>query len=214
MKEQNETACPLTIEVIGEGLATAKPDETRVTLGVISEGVKLEELQADNADKIAAIIEALTALGIARENMTTASFSIEPQYDYADGKQLFRGYKVTHLLQVSIAGTEAAGRIIDAAVASGANAVTDVTFRSSQAAAAQREALALAVRDAQAKALVIAGTIGVSLSAVPCKVEETQKTGFEPVLFKSAMPVGDAATTIEPGSLSFKAAVRVWFLYG
>lgn len=213
MKEQNESACPLTIEVLGEGLATTKPDETRVTLGVISEGEKLEELQADNAAKIAAIIGALTSLGIPRENIATASFAIEPQYDYADGQQIFRGYKVTHLLQVTIAGTDAVGRIIDAAVASGANAVTDVSFRSSQAAAAQREALAIAVRDAQAKAIVIAGTIGVSLSAVPCKVEETPKTGFEPVLFKSAMPVGDAATTIEPGSLSFKAAVRVWYVY-
>ncbi|MDQ6419756.1 SIMPL domain-containing protein [Paenibacillus sp. LHD-117] len=213
MKEQNESACPFTIEVLGEGLATAKPDETRVTLGVISEGEKLEELQAGNAAKIAAIVQALTALGVARENIATASFAIEPQYDYVDGKQVFRGYKATHLLQVTIAGTEAAGRIIDAAVANGANTVTDVSFRSSMADEAQHDALTLAVRNAQAKALAIADTLGVSLSAVPCKVEETQKTGFEPVQFKAAMPVGDAATTLEPGTLTFRAAVRVWYLY-
>lgn len=213
MKEQGDASCPFTIEVLGEGIATAKPDETSVTLGVIREGEKLEELQAANAAAINAIIGALTALGVARESIATANFAIEPQYDYVDGKQIFRGYKATHLLQVTLAGTESAGRIIDAAVAHGANTVMDVSFRSSQAEQARQEALKRAVRVAQEKALVIAGTLGVSLSAVPCKVEETQRNGFEPVMFKASMTEGDAATTIEPGILTFRAAVRAWYLY-
>ncbi|OUS74896.1 hypothetical protein B1748_20175 [Paenibacillus sp. MY03] len=214
MNDQHNGACPLTIEVTGEGVATAKPDETSVTLGVISEGDKLAELQKENAAAISSIIGALTALGIPRQAIATAAFTIEPQYDYVDGKQQFRGYKVTHLLEITLHGTENAGTVIDAAVSHGANTVTDVSFRSRGSAAARQEALTMAVRDAGAKARVIADTIGVSLSAVPCKIEETPSRGFEPVLFKAAsFPAGDAATEIEPGVLTFKSSVRVWYAY-
>ncbi|MHA6480717.1 SIMPL domain-containing protein [Paenibacillus sp. strain BS8-2] len=214
MKEQWEHNCPLTIEVAGEGVTAVRPDETVVTLGVVNEGEKLTELQKENAAAIAAIIGALTALGIARHDIATTSFTIEPQYDYTDGKQIFRGYKVSHLLQITLSGTESAGIVIDAAVAHGANTVTDVAFRSTGASTARREALSAAVRDAGEKALVIAATLGVSLSSVPCKVVETSPGGFEPVLYKAmSMPAGDASTTIEPGSLSFKSSVRVWYAY-
>ncbi|MGO4110063.1 SIMPL domain-containing protein [Paenibacillus sp. YAF4_2] len=215
MKEQYQPSCEFTIEVIGEGMAVAVPDETVVTLGVAQEGESLGELQASNAEKIGAIINALLSQGVPRENISTAQFTIEPQYDFIDGKQVFRGYRAVHLLRVTIDGAKDTGKIIDAAVAAGANMVSDVTFRSSHADEAQREALTLAVRDAGAKALAIAATLGVSLSAVPCKVMETSRNGFEPVMFKAAsIPAGDAGTSIEPGTLTFKASVRAWYVYG
>ncbi|MCM3626511.1 SIMPL domain-containing protein [Paenibacillus glycanilyticus] len=214
MKEL-EQVCDFTIEVTGEGVATAVPDETVVTLGVSDEGDSLGELQADHALKIEAIIQALLALGVPRENISTAQYTIEPQYDFIDGKQVFRGYRAVHLLRVAIDGAKDTGRIIDAAVANGANMVSDVTFRSTNADEARRKALTLAVRDAEAKALAIAATLGVSLSAIPCKVMETPGRSFEPVMFKSAsIPAGDAGTSIEPGTLSFRASVRVWYVYG
>ncbi|SFD57633.1 hypothetical protein SAMN05216378_0498 [Paenibacillus catalpae] len=215
MKEQVQPSCDFTIEVMGEGAATAVPDETLVTLGVSDEGDGLAELQAEQAEKIAAIIQALLDLGVPRENISTAQYTIEPQYDFIDGKQVFRGYRAVHLLRITIDGAKDAGSIIDAAVAQGANMVTDVSFKSSQAEEARRKALTLAVRDAEAKALTVAATLGVSLSAVPCKVMEAPGRSFEPVMFKAAsLPAGDAGTSIEPGTLTYKASVRVWYLYG
>lgn len=215
MKEQVQPGCDFTIEVMGEGIATAVPDETIVTLGVSGESDSLGELQADQAGKIEAIINALLALGIPRDNISTAQYTIEPQYDYIDGKQVFRGYRAVHLLRITIEGAQDAGRIIDAAVAQGANMVSDVRFQSSQADEARRKALTLAVRDAEAKALAIAATLGVSLSAIPCKVMEQPGNRFEPVMFKAAaLPAGDGNTAIEPGTLTFKASVRVWYVYG
>ncbi|GLX68202.1 SIMPL domain-containing protein [Paenibacillus glycanilyticus] len=210
-----ESACDCTIEVMGQGIATAMPDETVVTLGVSEEGDSLSELQTNQAEKIDAIIHAILGLGVPREQISTAQYSIEPQYDFVDGKQVFRGYRAVHLLRITISGANDVGQIIDSAVAQGANTVTDVSFRSTQASEASRKALTLAVRDAEAKALTIAAALGVSLSAVPCKIIESPSNGFEPVMFKAASaPAGDAGTTIEPGTLSFKASVRVWYMYG
>ncbi|MNZ84971.1 26 kDa periplasmic immunogenic protein precursor [compost metagenome] len=164
---------------------------------------------------MAAIIEALEHSGVAHENIKTTQFLIEPQYDFIDGKQVFRGYRVTHLLQVTLNNVTGAGQLIDTAVANGANMVTSIEFNSSEAAKARQEALVAAVRDAEAKATTIARALGVSLSAIPCKVEEAAQPGVEPVFFKTAaMPQESTTSPIEPGQLTFRAAVRVWYMYG
>lgn len=210
--KQGNSACDFTIEVAGEGTAAAKPDQTLITLGVVTEGKDAQSAQSENAKTTTAIIEALVGLGIPRKRVQTRSYGIEPQYDYEDGKQVFRGYKVTHLLQVTLDGTDQAGAFIDAAVQQGANTVTDIVFISSQAEEYQRQALSQAVRIAQEKAASIVGTLGVSLSAVPCRVQEIAYEA-EPIRFKAAMAMDGSQTPIEPGQLTFRAAVRIWYLY-
>lgn len=209
---EEKDSCDFTIEVSGEGMTTAAPDRTIITLGVVTEGKEVAPVQRENAAAIQSIIEALTELGLPRSNVQTKSYSIEPQYDYEDGKQVFRGYKATHLLQISLDGVEHAGTVLDTATAHGANLISEVAFASSEAERHQAEALAQAVRRAQQKAASIAAALGVSLSAVPCKVQEVGGEG-EPIRFKAMMAASDSSTQIEPGQLTFKAAVRLWYLF-
>lgn len=203
-------ACDFTIEVTGEGAVPAAPNRTLITLGVVTEGKEVQPAQSDNAEKMNAVIGALLKLGIPRESIRTKTFSIEPQYDFEDGRQVFRGYKVTHLLEVALGGVDGAGNVVDTATALGANAVTELAFRSSEAARYEAEALQAAVRSAQAKAAGIAASLGVSLSAVPSRVQEISPDSG-PVLFKAAAM--SAPTPIAPGQLTFKAAVRAWYMF-
>jgi len=215
MSQQTEHSCNFTLEVRGEGVVTAAPDRTLITLGTVNEGVELESVQSDNATKMTAIIEAMEHSGIASESIKTTQFLIEPQYDFVDGQQQFRGYRVTHLLQVTLDNVTEAGRLIDTAVANGANMVTSIVFDTSASAKARQEALIAAVRDAEAKASAIARAVGVCLSAIPCKIEEVAQSGADPVFFKAAaMPLESTTSPIEPGQLIFRAAVRIWYMYG
>ncbi|REK71385.1 SIMPL domain-containing protein [Paenibacillus paeoniae] len=207
-----ENSCDFTIEVVGEGHVSAAPDRTLITLGAATENKDVQPAQSENAEISTAIIEALTGLGIPRSHIQTKSYTVEPQYDYEDGKQVFRNYKVTHLLLITLDGIAAAGKVIDTAVTSGANLVVDISFASSESEKHEAEALALAVQDAQAKAASIAAALGVSISAVPCKVQQIVRDS-ESVRYKSALMASDASTPIEPGQLTFKAAVRVWYLF-
>jgi len=168
MAQNREQACDYTIEVLGEGVVTAVPDRTMITLGTVSEGIELESVQSENATKMTAIISSLEHAGIERKNIKTTQFVIEPQYDYIDGKQVFRAYRVTHLIQVALDNVTAAGSIIDTAVANGANMVTSIEFDSSMAEQKRQEALIAAVRDAEKKATAITQALGVSLSSIPC----------------------------------------------
>ena len=205
--------CPFTIEVQGDGTIDAAPDQAVVVLGAITEGPVLQTVQNENALIVTHIIESLLELGIPKENVQTQDFRIEIQYDYKDGEQIFRGYKVTHLLQITIDKVEETGIVIDTAVSSGANTVTSVQFTLADPAPYENEALSLAVRSARHKAETIAAALRVQLAAVPCQVQELSR-GAEPVPFAAAMQMQSAATPIAPGQLTIAASVRVWYLYG
>lgn len=210
--QSGAAACSMTIEVTGEGTASAAPDLAVITAGVELEGKTLQELQRRADAAIASMTEAWLRLGIPRERIGTAVYRIEPQYDYEDGKQTFRGFKLVHLLQATM-NADQAGEAIDAALSHGANTVQNVSFASSEASDLQKRALAAAARDAAGKAEAVAAAMGVALSAVPCKIEEIARPA-EPVLFKAAMAADGAAVPIEPGQLTFQAALRVWYWFG
>ena len=95
---------------------TASPNRAIVVLGAITEGNALQLVQAENARITANIILSLQNLGIPKEKIQTNDYRIETQYDYVDGKQIFRGYKVTHLLQITTDRVEQTGVIVDTAV--------------------------------------------------------------------------------------------------
>ncbi|OBR68018.1 hypothetical protein A7K91_18995 [Paenibacillus oryzae] len=212
-KESTNASCSFTIEVAGEGMANAAPEIALIQLGVVTEGESLEVIQRENASAIHRITEALKALGPQISDVSTAAFGIEPRYTYEDGTQQFRGYQVTHMLSVKLSDIALTGTVIDTAVANGANRVSEVTFQASNAEAAYHQALASAIKQAQEKAAVIASTLGVSLSAIPCKVEESGFTPPGQPLFKAAAAMDSFGTSILPGQLTYRATVRVWYMF-
>ncbi|MVO98086.1 SIMPL domain-containing protein [Paenibacillus lutrae] len=198
------------IEVNGQGILTAVPDRALIVLGAITEGTVLAQVQQENVAVMTRIINALKGLGIPGEHIQTEDFRIDMQYDFEDGKQTFRGYKVTHLLQVTTDRVGQTGTIVDTAVASGANTVNSIRFAAAKPEIYENKALSAALVNAQHKAATIARTLGVSLPPVPGEVEEITLAGG-PVPYKAVAftQSASAVTPIEPGEITFSAAVRV-----
>ncbi|WP_274651035.1 SIMPL domain-containing protein [Paenibacillus humicola] len=200
-----------TIEVFGEGTVGAAPDQAVIVLGAESEGPELQPLQAANAEIMTNIINALLRLNIPRENIQTSDYRIETRYDFEDGRQIFRGYSVTHLLQIRLDEIGQTGTVVDTAVSEGANRVESIRFTIRQPEVYVNQALALALRNARQKAATIAAALGVPLPAVPSLVEELPRAG-EPIPFAAVSAFAKSAPTpIEPGELDVRAAVRVTY---
>jgi uncharacterized protein YggE len=208
-----QSKCGNTIEVLGEGAAVAIPDRAVVVLGAVTEGPVLNAVQTDNAKTVTKIINSILQVNIPREKIKTHDYRIEVQYDYQDGKQIFRGYKVTHLLQIVTDRVGETGKLIDTAVSNGANNVTSIQFTMAQPEIYKNQALLLAIQNAQQKAATIANTLKVALAAVPSQVQEHYQTN-KPLPFTTSLHVESAVTPIEPGQLTIYAAVRVWYLFG
>ncbi|MCR2821684.1 SIMPL domain-containing protein [Lederbergia panacisoli] len=202
------------IQVIGEGKVSVQPDHAKVTLGASTEDKALQVAQEENAVIITEIKKALNQIGITDKQIQTTDYSIYPQYDFANGKQEFRGYKVDHLLQISIHHIESTGLVVDTAVKHGANTISGVKFEVSNYNQYYKEALSMAVINAYEKAETIASTLKVRLVKTPILVTENEKLPGGPIPLEAAAFVKSAATTpIQPGILDIKSTITATFEY-
>ncbi|GGB67807.1 SIMPL domain-containing protein [Fictibacillus barbaricus] len=205
---------PNRLTVTGEGTVTAASDEAIITIGVINESPNLSAAQKENADKTAAVIQALMSLGIPQSDIQTYVYRIEPQYNYENGQQIFRGYRVEHQLQVTVRDISKTGQVIDQAVAAGANSVSSIQFTVSNPNAFYNQALTIAIRNAQEKAISMARALQVTLQPVPVIVQElSQPLPPRPIPFQAAMLAQSAETPIQPGENKIMATVKVEFTY-
>lgn len=201
------------IEVTGEGTFSAPPDRALIDLGVITENPSLMMAQKDNADSIARIIQSLLRLNIPEEHIQTVSYRIEIQYHYEDGKQIFRGYQVNHLLQITLNQVAQTGLVVDTAVNHGANTVSSVRFSVARPESYYNHSLSLALKNAESKAMTIARTLGATLIRLPIKILEEAPTR-EPRPYQAALFTESAATTpIQPGELTITALIKVQYAY-
>ncbi|WP_066320263.1 SIMPL domain-containing protein [Bacillus sp. FJAT-29814] len=201
------------LELTGEGSVSATPDMSIITMGVNSEDPNLTNAQQENNETTTKVIQSLINSGISKENIKTADYRIEMVYDYENGKQTLRGYRVVHLLQVQNHQIERTGFIVDTAVRNGANTITNIEFKVKNPQIYYSQALALALSDAQFKAVELTREMGVKLNKVPLSIQELNQTPpiipLQPALFAKS----EAGTPIQPGKLKINASLQVKYSY-
>ncbi|MFJ5757959.1 SIMPL domain-containing protein [Neobacillus sp. NPDC093182] len=201
------------IKVRGEGEIAVQPDTASVNLGVVTESKELIEAQQENSMTANKVIDSLMRLGIERNQIQTFDYRIEPDYEYEQGKQIFRGYKVTHILQVKIEDLNIIGKVIDTAVQNGANYVANVQFTTRYKESYYQQALAIALNNASNKAKTIANTLRVNLNPTPILVTEGGEM-IQPIEVQQAAFAKAVSTTqIQPGQLSIKVSIAADYKY-
>ncbi|SHG01789.1 SIMPL domain-containing protein [Ornithinibacillus halophilus] len=201
-----------TIKVTGQGSVTLSPDRALITLGVSTESTSLQDAQSENATVMNRVINSISNQNIPRNNIQTKDFRIHPQYDYIEGKQVFRGYRVTNMIEVTVDDITQVGQIVDLAVNEGANEVQNIQFTVANSDLHYENALKISVNNARDKARTIAEELGVSVSSVPRKIKEiTTRTNQQPQPYVLGVSTESATTPIEPGQLEIKAVINATF---
>lgn len=206
----DKSACKMKVE--GRGSIRVEPDIAEVTLGVSTENKQLKPAQEENAARVDGIIGTLRRMGVSAQDIATQAYVIEPQYDYIEGAQVFRGYRVLHSLNITIRNIARVGEIIDAAVESGANIVNNIRFTVSEPSVYYRQALRAAIDDAVAKAGTIGTKLRISVSQVPVQIIEREHQEIPPVQPMMLQTAG-AATPIQPGQIEVTARIEAVFAY-
>lgn len=206
---------PVTREmtVIGNGEIVAQPDYVQIQIEVRTEGDSISDVQQENARIMTRVIESIVALGIPREAIQTAAYTISPQYDFIEGRQVFRGYVVQNAITVKITDISQVGTVIDTAVQNGANDVSAIQFKIENVDAYYRQALNLALMNAMAKAKSMADMMQVPIQLIPFEIIE-QSQNVMPAPFRSIqMATKETTTPIEEGRMPIQASVQVKFQY-
>jgi uncharacterized protein len=213
-----DTATPSTagITVTGVGTVLGRPDTMTVTIGVNVIRPTVSEATAEATASATALFDALEAAGVAEQDIQTQNYSISPQYRYDEGSTpVLTGYQVSNTVLAKIRDVDAAGSVIDAAVAAGGDSsiVQGIGFAVEDDTERLAEARAKAFADARAKAEQLAELAGVELGQV-LRMAETLG-GASPVFGIENMAADSASRTpIQPGEVTSEVRVDVVFAIG
>ena len=175
---------PPTIAVSATGQASAPPDMALLQLGVRREGETAEAALNATSEVMDEVMAAMRAFGIAERDLRTADLSIQPLYAQAPPEPVpgrpptITGYAVTNTLSVRVRDLVKAGEVLDRAVSLGVNAGGDIDFTNAEPAPLLEQARRDAVRQATARAKVLAEEAGVALGTLRSMREGD--TGDEP----------------------------------
>jgi len=204
-----------SLTVYGNSTLSIEPNICKITLGINTESKNVTTAQQENASTHQQVVTSILGLGVPSANIQTIDYTIFPQYDYVENKQVFKSYKVTHLLSILVETIQLAGTVIDTAVQNGANQVTSIHFDVSNRSDHYEQALQKAIKDSLSKAKAIAETLLITIDPIPVKVLEIPSGSNVPIpLAKvSFAEVGGVSTNLEPGQLMIEAKVEAKFSY-
>lgn len=165
------------ISVVGDSQTKVAPDTALITFAVVTQNKQALDAQQENARKSEAVKTAVEAAAQnAKPEIKTSDYSLNPEQDYYSGKMpKILGYEVKNTVTVSIKDLTQVGAVIDAATKAGANSVEGIRFVLGETSPAQGDALALAAKQAMAKA----ESIAQSLNGKIVRVVESSEGGVQ-----------------------------------
>jgi uncharacterized protein len=193
----------------GEAIIRRAPDQATIYAAVETRARSPRDAQRQNADLMAAVQKRIADAGIAKDAVRTTGYSVQQEFDYTNGRRIPREYVARNGVEVRLDAIDRTGEILDAVVQAGATNIGGVQFDLKDRAAAEREALRLAVVDARGRADALAAGAGRAVDRI-LRIDDTRQQMPMPVRTEmmTARAVDAAAPTpIAPATIEIRAHV-------
>ena len=199
-----------TIAADGNGTATLVPDLADFSAGVLRRAPTSAAARRSANARIAAILKAVKARGVADADIQTTGLSISRERVGRRGHRRVR-YAAAQELRIRVRDVKALGALLDAVANAGADDVAAPDFGFADPSQGRLLATRAALADARKRAEDAATQTGLRITGVRTVDVDPQT---EPVFSgdDSASTGGSAkspATQVEPGTQEFQARVRV-----
>jgi len=185
-----------------------------IEIGTMTRGDTAREAQSENDRIMQDVIDALKALDIKEEDIRTSMFSIYKdqgvEYGLVSGAPVLPPYVVTNMIYVTIKDISRISEVIDAASDKGANNVYSLNFQATENKEATRQAINLAVKNAQEKAQMLAQAAGKTLGEL-VEIQAPMSWGDLYMARESYAMASDAATPIISCKVAVSAEVTLVF---
>jgi uncharacterized protein len=201
-----------TVRAQGEATVSARPDQVRVQIGVVTQAQTAEGAAGENAKQTSEVIAALKKSLAADSEIQTSGYSIHPNYkNTRDGSApTIAGYTASNTVQIKSSDIAGVGKLIDAATRAGANNVHNIQFALKNENAIHAEALKEAVRNARTNAAAMAAGAGLKMNRI-VNITEGEPERVFPVRAEMMRAQADsgASTPMEPGNVQIRVVVTV-----
>jgi uncharacterized protein YggE len=197
------------IHVTATQKVSVKPDKATITLGVYTRAKTARQAQADNAQVMQKVADAVKRFGLNDDAIQTTGYSVYPSYT---GRSVVN-YDVTNTIRFELTDLAKAGELLDAAADAGANTNVSIAFGLKDADKAYGQALTLAVKEARIKAEAIASAAGRGLGDA-LRVEESGPDTPVPY-YADYRTAEDSAKSVpvSPGTLDVSATVTIVYAW-
>lgn len=174
------------LTTIGSVSAEAPIDVAVLSFSIVEAGETVAEANAAATARVNTITDALTAQGVAQEQIWRSWYDITPNVVYHNTKysedEVIDGYIAEIILCVRLTDISLVGVVIDAATQSGAGSTHDLAFERSTEQAVYNEALIQAAQQAMDRAKVLAEGSGLTLGQLVSIKEISSPGEYEAVV--------------------------------
>lgn len=204
--------------VNGEGFVMAKPDMAIVTVGVATQGATAAQALDANNERMNALFQTISGLGIDDKDVQTSNFSVTPRYAVPDPERPDKtrpgtivGYNASNQVTVKVRDLRKLGDALDSFVATaGANNLQGVAFDFNDPTPIMDEARRKAVADARRKAALYAEGAGVKLGPIQ-SISEGGGYYPQPVYAMARAAEMKASVPTAPGESRISANVSLTY---
>jgi uncharacterized protein len=202
---------PVIDLTISETVET-KPDIATFSTGVQTMAPTANEAVRQNNVQMASVVARLKKLGIADKDIQTTQISLNQQFDYRDGQQVFKGFQASNMVNAKLRDLKKLSAFLDALAVDGATNFNGPTFGidddSKFKEAARDKVWATAIARAKSMARKADYT-----DVRVLRVEETdnQGGGYPMPMMARAMDASEKSTPIAPGELSVGSTISFTF---
>lgn len=200
-----------TVTVEGLGTVRAAPNIASVQVGLVSEGKDVATVQTENTTKMNALLAELKRIGVPDADLQTTSFSINPRYDFKDGRSSISGFEVSQSVNVKIRDLSKLGAVFAKAGAFGANQVYGPTFTIDDEESLMSSARAEAVEQARRKLLTISRDLNVRPIRLVGFAESSMKPPVVSHLERFGIGGAESTPTIQPGEVDITVSVSITY---
>ena len=205
-----QEAATNVVVTTGEAVVQRAPDRAFVVVASEARAKSPRDAQRQNADAMKAVRDRLAQAGVAGDAIRTLGVDLQQEFDFQQGRRIPREYVARNTSEVRIDDLARAGEALAAAVQGGAASIGGIRFDLRDRAAAEREALRLAVADARARADAAASGAGRAIDRI-VKIEDARDIAIvqpRPMMTMRA-DASQPATPIESGTVEIRARVTL-----
>lgn len=205
------------ISVTGEGRVAVEPDLATVSVGVSTQNETASGALDENNAKMAAVFDAIDALGIDPDDVQTSRLDLSPRYDsiqQPDGSfsQQIVGFRASNTVTIKVRDIDAVGDVLGVLVDSGATDVNGISFSVEDAVEEHDLARTRAVEDAQRIAQTYANAASYSIKGVS---KMNDFGGSQPqfrMASEAAYSAAPSSVPVASGSLFVTASIAIDFV--
>lgn len=183
------------IAVSGQAYVEAVPDIATVHVSLEHLAPSLLEAKSRVDEITAGTIKAASSLGIKDEDIIASDIQANPQYDWTQNGQVYRGEHVSRTLSITLRKVDLYSKLVHTLVKAGITRINHIELDFSNRDQLQHKALEKAIINAREKARVIAAAFGAKVGKVYKVGEVPPPSVFMPQAERlQAMKAMDAAT--------------------